>query len=261
MKQALIILCICACTSINIFAQKLQYNQDVLMEEEITYPYNGDYHEFKSDDLTPIELLMKEANFSEINGSYTETFMLTPNYATEAFDDGIIPVDEIRGSVLYSLFRGDVISYNGLQNEYNTPLKVKRFKETEQYQNLIAFMEQERNNILGNTYYAIRKIDTHEIFDLKSLTFTLNLPWIGPKLALQAHDNHFKCSQFQTPELDEDTAFKIESNDCEIVMFLKFTGETRVQHPNEQSICIPTKICIANKNTGEIYFIYTPSMK
>lgn len=82
---------------------------------------------------------------------------------------------------------------------------------------------------------------------------------------LDTGDNHFEWTsewlQFITPEMDEDTAFKIESNTCEVIVFVKFIGETRIYGAWEQAICVPIKIYIADKNTGDVYFEYTPYKK
>lgn len=54
--------------------------------------YEGNYHLVKSPNLTPIEILMRNADFCQIdNYGY---YMIIPNCASELDEDGEMPTDE-----------------------------------------------------------------------------------------------------------------------------------------------------------------------
>ncbi len=229
-----------------------------LIEQDSDSDYKGIYHCVNSDVLTPIEKLMSQSNFCEIS----DDFMLIPNCASELFEDGTIPVYEIRIDKLYHLFNGDVLDYYAwLKEDYNTPLKVKRYQESDDYKYQKSEMQQDANCILGTTYYLIRSISSEENYDLNSNTFKIQLPnaLIGYDLYLNREDSHFGMFDFKTTPIDEDTAYKIETNPCNIIVFVKFTGKTQVHGVSNQTICEPTNVIIADNNSGEIYYEYTPT--
>ena len=228
-----------------------------MIEQDEATEYNGSYHFPNTEILTPIESLMSKSNFCEISDGY----MLIPNCSSELFDDGTMPLDEIHISKLYSLFKRNVLDYyDWLKDEYNTPLKIKRFKESADYKYKEHEMQQEANCILGTTYYLIRNLSTDEYYDLNSHTFTIQLPNAlnGYDLYLKRNDSHFGTFDFKTTPVDEDTAYKIETNSCNIIIFVRFTGETRIHGVSEQSICEPIKVIIADSKSGDIYFEYAP---
>lgn len=117
-----------------------------LIKQNNDNDYKGTYHCVTSDVLTPIEILMSKSNFCEIS----DDFMLIPNCASELLEDGTMPVYEIRINKLYHLFNGNVLDYyNWLKEDYNTPLKVKRFKESDDYKYQKSEMQQDADCILG----------------------------------------------------------------------------------------------------------------
>lgn len=224
------------------------------------YPeYRGEYHFANSESLFPIEELMSKSNFCEISDNY----MLVPNCATELFEDGTMPVDEIPISKLYPLFTEDVLEYFvWLKDDYNTPLKIKKYKESDDYKYQLYEIQQDKKCVLENTYYSISSITSDENYNLDSHTFKIGLPNAlnGYDLYLTREDNHFGTYYFVTPKIDEDTAYKIETNPCNLIVFVKFTGKTRIHGVSKQAICEPIKVIIADDKTGEIYFEYSPAI-
>ncbi len=131
-------------TSRQIIVQKIEE------KEAETDVLKGDYHIINSEKSSPIEEFMKKSNYCEIG----EEYMLIPNCATELSEDGTMPIDEIPIGKLYSLLNKDVLEYyNWLKEEYNTPLKVKRYKESADYKYQVSEIQQEANCALGTTYY------------------------------------------------------------------------------------------------------------
>ena len=241
-------------TSRQIIVQKIEE------KEAETDVLKGDYHIINSEKSSPIEEFMKKSNYCEIG----EEYMLIPNCATELSEDGTMPIDEIPIGKLYSLLNKDVLEYyNWLKEEYNTPLKVKRYKESADYKYQVSEIQQEANCALGTTYYLIRSISSDENYDLDSRSFTIQLPNAlrGYDLYLKREDSHFKTYDFTATPIDEDTAYKIETNPCNIYIFVRLTGETHIHGVSNQSICEPTKVIIANNNSGEIYYEYEPQSK
>lgn len=241
-------------TSRQIIVQKIEE------KEAETDILKGDYHIINSEKSSPIEEFMKKSNYCEIG----EEYMLIPNCATELSEDGTMPINEIPIGKLYSLLNKDVLEYyNWLKEEYNTPLKVKRYKESADYKYQVSEIQQEANCALGTTYYLIRSISSDENYDLDSRSFTIQLPnaLCGYDLYLKREDSHFKTYDFTTTPIDEDTAYKIETNPCNIYIFVRLTGETHIHGVSKQSICEPTKVIIADNNSGVIYYEYEPQSK
>lgn len=257
MKQNIFIFFIifsCSC----VWAQQDRILIAEIIKEVDEDSYKGKYHEFTNDILNPIENLMQAANFCEIEDNY----ILLPNFGTEPFDDGTIPLDEMPLSKLYHLLTLDVLNfYEGFNTLYNTPLKQKRFKESSEYKEFVRNLKSEKKHLLSDSFYSIHEISEDETFDLNSHTFEFYLPYglTGYDLFLSSQDPYFRNNYFITPKMDEDTAYQIETNDCEIVVFVKFTGDTRIHGVSKQSIIVPTDVYIVDKNTGEIYYNYTPS--
>lgn len=261
--------CLLMCISENAVAQRQKGHQQYVVQlekispiQKVPYQSIGHYHEFISDVNTPIERKMTEAKFCEIEDNY----LLIPYQNSELVKKGYLPVIELANKSIYYLLEDDVFEYfEQLKSEYNTPLKVKRFEESQEYTDLIHQLDCDKTLLLENTFYSIRTISEDETFDLDNKCFKIQLPnafgrYCG--IFLDTEDNHFEWSsewlKFITPEMDEDTAFKIESNTCEVIVFVKFIGETRIYGAWEQAICVPIKIYIADKNTGDVYFEYTP---
>lgn len=249
--RIILILCVILSLFQSVLAQKNAMEAEPIMEEG----YNGSYYQIHNPiKLSPIEQKMKDANFCEISGEY----ILVPNYATEAFDDGVIPIDEMSFEIISLLLSNDVVRYYHLQDEYNTPLMVKRFKSSEEYRSLKERFDEERKNFLNGTYYAITDVNSE--FDLNKGAFTIRLPFYGydNRVSLKSLDRKFNYGSFTTPQIDEDTAFIIESNPCMLVAFVKFTGEI-TGFDIKECVCNPIKVYIANKQNGEIYLEYSPT--
>lgn len=153
--------------------------------------------------------------------------------------------------------------YDNVKEQYNTPLKIKRFKESAEYADNKHYLENYKSQLLEDTFFSHRILSQDEIFDLDKQCFQIRLPDIFndyySKILLSTEDNHFEGLpghlKFITPKMDEDTAYKIECNQCDIVIFIKFTGDVGGR---EQAICKPIMLYIADHNTGTIYLEYAP---
>lgn len=214
----------------------------------------GHYHEFIPDVNTPIERKMAEAEFCEIE----DNFLLIPYQNPGLIKKGYLPVKELSNESICLILENDVFGYfEDVTEKYNTPLKAKRFKNSQEYAELKLQLDSIKKQLLKNTFYTIRSLSEDEIFDLDKQLFKIRLPYVltDNYICFESNDPHFDEYDFTTPQIDEDTAFKIESNPCEIIIFVKFTG----YGIDKQAICEPTEVYIADKKTGYIYFEYTPN--
>ncbi len=215
--------------------------------------FQGKYHIPQSPEYTPAEKMMHEAGFCQVSNDY----MLIPNCATELDEDGDVPVDEIRTSQIPFLLNRDFVRFYGLEDEYDTPLKLKHFKESEDYRNMREFSEGEINCVLAQEYYAI--FDVNSQYDKNSRSFEVELCSIGENIGISTSDIHFNEGKFCAPVIDENTAYEIETNATELVVFFKFTGE--VDEEENIAFCKPTRVFLADKKSGRIYLTYNPTEK
>lgn len=218
--------------------------------------YKGQYHFITHSTLTPIETKMRDADFCQIDKDY----MLVPNCATELNDDGTTPTEEYSIQSVKNILKLDVIEYYDLQSKYDSPLKLKRFKESEEYKEKSADLEAEKNCILDHTYYAI--FDLSSQYDLTNKSFSVPLipcffdnAYIANGVFITTKDQHFRDGNFIASINDEDLAYQIETNDTQLVIFVKFTGDV---DNHGELMCEPSKVYITNKKTGAVYFEYTP---
>lgn len=230
--------------------QKTQSKREVTSQD---LGYQGNYHVVKSQNLSPIEKLMRKADFCQIdNYGY---YMIIPNCASELDEDGEMPTDEITSEKVKFLLKRDVVRYLDMEEEYDTPLKQKRFKESEDYGYLKSCLENDRECFLNHSYYIVFDMDAQ--YNLNSHTFTVPFAGnIAGSMSVVTNDTHFDGSDFVTPPIDEDLAYRIETSTTELIIFVKFTGGIDSYDLLE---CKPLKVCITDKNTGKIYFEYTPS--
>ena len=220
--------------------------------------FHGEYHIPQSREYTPVEKLMHEAGFCQVSDDY----MLIPNCATELDEDGDVPVDEIRTSQVPFLLNRDVVRFYGLEDEYDSPLKLKRFKESEDYKGMREFIEAEISCVLDHEYYAI--FDVNSQYNKNSRSFEVELhssfrdySLIGENIGISAGDERFHEGKFCTPATDENTAYEIEANETELVVFFRFTGV--VDEEENIALCKPTRVFLADKRSGGIYLTYNPA--
>ena len=222
--------------------------------------FHGEYHIPQSREYTPVEKLMHEAGFCQVSGDY----MLIPNCATELDEDGDVPVDEIKTSRIPFLLNLDVVRFYDLEDEYDSPLKLKHFKESEDYKSMRSFMREEINCVLDHEYYAIFDVKSQYGKNCRSFEVELHSPFrdyslLGENIGISTNDEHFHEGKFRTPATDENTAYEIEKNETELVVFFKFTGE--VDEVENIALCKPTRVFIADKKSGRIYLTYNPAEK
>ena len=252
---SILLLIVCPIMALAQNNDEITASLEELQKDTPVEDFQGEYHVPQYSKLTPIEEVMHKADFCQISKYY----MLTPNCATERDEDGVIPVDEVENLKIPLLLNRDIIHYYDLEDEYNTPLKLKRFKDSEDYKYMKDLIEQERESLLSHEYYAI--FDVNSPYDIDHKTFTIQLhssskdySLIGENIGIRTNDEHLYWGEFCTPIIDENTAYEIETNNCELIIFVKFTGEA--DKDDNLAVCKPIKVYIANKKSGKIYLIY-----
>ena len=187
-----------------------------------------------------------------------------------------------------ALLRLDVIKYYDLGRRYNTELKQKVFKESEEGKQLLEEMKRLKQKVLNSTSYFIFPLSINNgltqegEYNLKTktfdITFTTEFPPIAgfvsfPCLAIKCnpivkqtpftkekgyHSILGKYEYYNTIKLPmtEKTAILIEENIGNASLVVEF----KIQQPKISSngYCIlqgtSTKLHIINKETHEIYF-------
>lgn len=163
-----------------------------------------------------------------------------------------------------ALLRQDVIGYYGLQEKCSTPLQRKKYMESAEYNGYKQKLDAIFRTATQNRCYVA--VDVESQYSLENHNFEISLyaPFSSKVLSTGStyfkaitNDAKFSSEHFVTPEIDEDTALKIETSDCAVV----FVGNLK-EMPFEADYLdgfrlTPREVYIANKKTGEIYMHYT----
>ena len=195
---------------------------------------------------SPIVNLLKTIDYA---GIY-EDCILTPNCATELDEDGTVPTDETTYSTLKNIIKRNVIAYYELEEEINSPLKLKKYKESKDYKDNLNFLNEVRSCVMNHEYFI--ESDFNSKFDLGSQTFRFELIPDGFDLELSSTDTHLSdYGYFTTPILNENLAYEIETNKVKTFLFVKFTDNCK-----ERIHITPLKLYFATLKTGKILYEY-----
>lgn len=194
---------------------------------------------------SPIVNLLKAIDYAEI----CEDCILTPNCATEYDEDGTVPTDETTFDVIKYIINRDVIGYFELGEEVNSPLKLKKYKESQDYKDNLTFLNGVRSCVLNHEYFIETDFDAK--FDLDSQTFRFEIPAIY-ECEITTTDTHLSNDgYFTTPILDENLAYEIETNKVKTFLFVKIADEC-----GEYIQFVPQRLYLATLKTGKILYEY-----
>lgn len=98
---------------------------------------------------SPIVNLLKAIDYAEV----CDDCILTPNCATECEEDGTVSTDETTLDVIKYIINRDVIGYFELGEEVNSPLKLKKYKESQDYKNNLTFLNGVRSCVMNHEYF------------------------------------------------------------------------------------------------------------
>lgn len=162
------------------------------------------------------------------------------------------------------LLERDVIEYYRLEGKYDSPLKLKMFKQSQEYQNLLARLDTERKYLLADTFYIISKIDKTD-YDLREKAFFFE-ERINSIIYTTTYFVDFYGLGIVTPLLiknkgvkveieDERIALDVENNyqDCRLVYI--FTYDAELSRQNEEfPIGKLHKLLLVNIKSGKVYY-------
>ncbi len=161
------------------------------------------------------------------------------------------------------LLDSDVMTYYQLENKYDSPLKRKMFKESEEYQTLLEHLETERTFLLADTFYIVSDIHKTD-YDLRkkafyfhqytdaigySSTYYVDFRYLGIVSPL------ITFTSVKVAIEDERTALEVENNyqDCRLVYI--FTFDEELSRKNETvPIGKLQKLLLVNIKSGKVYF-------
>lgn len=177
------------------------------------------------------------------------------------------PLSNINIRTITALFDNDPITYFGLDATYNTDLKKKRFMQSAEYKEYKNRMAAEKQ-VLKNTKYYVG-YDIRKNFDVESGTFSVEVydrerinNTYYPELQryVLANPNYGKWdlssyrAYFITPRLSEDTAIKIEGNNCKLFLIIQFeeTIKRTYSYGDDYVLTKATKAIICNQDGSEV---------
>lgn len=168
----------------------------------------------------------------------------------------------IKGSI-DGLLDGDVMRYYKLYGKYNSPLKQKMFRQSQEYKNLWTRLYTERRYLLVDTFFVVSKIQKTDYnlrekafyfyqnygYRSKTSTYYIEFPnlWLFSPL--------IKREGLKLEIENENIALEVENNyqDCRLVyvFFFKDAGWD-IEYPTG----IIQKILLVNIKTGKVYYHY-----
>lgn len=139
-----------------------------------------------------------------------------------------------------ALLRKDVIAYYGLEEKYNTPLKISTFKKTDDYQDMVERISEEYKIMTQSKSYMLYSLANNNPYNMAKHCFNFKIEFhniakcstpkyftFGGGLALSfpsaymtykkvaTNENLYGFWQYnilRTPVISEETALKIEEN-------------------------------------------------
>ena len=193
----------------------------------------------------PIVNLLKAIDYAEVCDDY----ILTPICATEYDEDGTVPTYETPLDAIKYIIKRDVIGYFELGKEFNSPLKLKKYKESQDYKDNLTFLNEIRSCVLNHEYFIETDFDSK--FDHDSQTFKFEIPAIY-ECEITTTDSHLSDDgYFTTPILDENIAYEIETNKVKSFLFVKIADEC-----GEYIQFVPQRLYLATLKTGKILYEY-----
>lgn len=163
---------------------------------------------------------------------------------------------EANGKILYfisNIFNDDVLKAFGLENKLNSELKIKVFKESEDYFKLQDSLNNLKNYFLEKTYklvipveipnydlnlkgfnielnkvyitYMAEKFIEPTFEEFQSIIYDIEGGWFN-SLNLSARRSYGTLHQQLFISSDEQTALKIEKQNVECIFYFKLNGDT-----------------------------------
>lgn len=167
------------------------------------------------------------------------------------------------------LIERDVIGYYQFREKYNSPLKLKLFKQSDEYKELVKKMEGERNKLLADTFYIIEKVPKTN-YDLRNNAFFFNVPQTNI-LYSTTHYIDYGYLGIVSPVLsnrglrvnifDENNALDVEDNNKDCRLVYVFTVNESLSEKTAKTglddshlICDMQRLYLVNINKQKVYY-------
>lgn len=183
---------------------------------------------------------------------------------------------------------GDPIKFYQLDKKYDTPLKVKSFKESKEYNELLTKFTQSKSNLEKQNFFVVLPIISMRRGDhaAKNLQYNVEkdcfqipypIDYSAYTSSRSDYDLSFKLELPNKPKykgyittkaIPAEEASLIEDNRCDLVMVGNISGVTVNKNPKmkfkgeenripKQLYFNPKELYFVNHKTGEIYFHYS----
>ncbi len=163
------------------------------------------------------------------------------------------------------LLDGDVMRYYKLYSKYNSPLKQKMFRQSQEYKNLWTRLETERRYLLVDTFFVVSKIQKTN-YNLREKAFFIynNLGYMSKTSTYYIDLSNLwlvspliKREGLKIEIENENIALEVENNyqDCRLVYVFFYDRDAgwNIECP----IGIIQKILLVNVKNGKVYYHYT----
>lgn len=165
-------------------------------------------------------------------------------------------VDEVK--INDGLMERDVLTFYGLESKYNTPLKRKLFKQSEEYQQLLSSLDKDRANVLKKSYYYIKDVNGAE-YDLRLKAFLYK---VGSKWNMFAADNFLIRSKYfhsrdsvMVPMANEMKALEVENALDNVSLMFVFRINEEMSYTRDKGVfvCNNYKLILFNRESKKVY--------
>lgn len=151
------------------------------------------------------------------------------------------------------LLNGDVVEFYELRDKCPTPLQQKRFLESEEGASFKAHFASTRRALLATRFMIIN--DLKAPYDLERHNFCFDIR--NDLAVIETDDPRFErewfgTTHFTTTEIDEDTAYEIETHPKVVTTFVRILDEER-----DGGIRVtPVMVLIVDNETAQVDYAY-----
>lgn len=172
------------------------------------------------------------------------------------------------------LIDNDVTEFYGLNERYNTPLRLKRLKESKEYtDSLVPAFSSLRKSIMSGYYFCLFRI-YRPVYNLKTHSFKFKAERYD-NMRLNGYFNAFDCIALScpsltykkndygridschliSPKISEDLAADVEDGKCLLMFIFKidkvYSANEKPARPTKYILCSTKKILLIDAETYE----------
>lgn len=166
------------------------------------------------------------------------------------------------------LIERDILGYYDLHDKYDSPLKLKLFKQSSEYESLLKKMEVERNKLLADTFFIVEKVHKTN-YGLKKHSFYFDVPQTNILYSTTHYIDYgyvgiisplLKENGLQVTVHNESDALEIENDyeNCRLVYVFTVNEELSKQTEKTglgcQLICDMQELYFVNLKKSKVYY-------